>query len=189
MNIKLEDCNSVEDIWEWMDEVGTPMNEDEEFELRHKIKVKENMKKTIATFDDKDWPDYYPDSLKPISWCIDGKFAGPNRYWNKYLPTASKSSRLFIKTLMFDIFYDKGVPVEVCKGYVDWLVKRMTVKMGDCDTQFSVSFKEDDEMFDPSKSKKYHEMTERELGFDKKQANALLNFLCTKIKDIYDRCE
>lgn len=139
---------------------------------------------------EQEWPEWYPEQLKDISWNVEnGKVAGVNNYWNKYLPTSAKSSRLFVKTVMLDIFYDHGVPVEVGENYIEWIIKRFTFCMTEDDNEFRISRKKDKNKKPLFDKNEYYEMAKKEIGFNKTQANQMLRYLLQKTKDIYDHCE
>ena len=136
-----------------------------------------------------DWPSNYPEQLKDISWNINGDVAGVNNYWNKYLPTSAKSSKLFVKSVMLDIFYNNGVPVEVGENYIEWIIKRFTFCMTEEDNEFRISQKKDKDKKPLFDKNEYYTMAKKELGFDKKQAGDMLKYLLKETKSIYDHCE
>lgn len=136
-----------------------------------------------------DWPEFYPESLKPVSWCIDGEVAGVNNYWNKYLDQSSRGSRKFVKILLSDILYINGYPVEVSNGFVEWFIKRFTFCMLYDENEFRISYKKDKNKKPIFTKEDYYNIAKKELGIDKKEATKLLKYLFDNMKLYYNKCE
>ena len=135
-----------------------------------------------------DWPDFYPDHLKLISWCIDGKAAGPYSYWTKDLDPFYDESPLYVKSIMTDIFTDNKVSIDFCKNYIDWILKRFTFYMGYNDNEFKYSLKKDKKTKQPIfNAADYYKMADKEFGFDKKAAAELLKYVISETLKFYNQ--
>jgi hypothetical protein len=76
------------------------------------------------------WPEKYPDRLKPISWCIDGRCAGPHRYFNRHLPYHKRGDSAFMKQTLMDAFTKSGMkPSQAMDCMAQHLVDGFTVMM------------------------------------------------------------
>ena len=140
--------------------------------------------------EEKTWPDFYPETLKEVSWVIDGKFAGPLAWYNRHLPFSAKGNGRFIKTMLLDWFYKNGCPSEVCEDWVQWVAGRVTVKMGWDDNTFTVTTKKQNKEH-PEKAwfdeEEFFKMSKRVLGFDKKQAVTMLKSAMKWLMDSYSK--
>lgn len=86
------------------------------------------------------FPEGYPNSLKPFSWCI-GEIAGPQRTWNKYCKVGKElaSSQCFLKNCITQVFADNGL--ETANDMRDYVVKCFTIYFSEC--EFKVSMRKD----------------------------------------------
>ena len=131
----------------------------------------------------KDFPTFYPDELKPISWCIDGKAAGPQKFYTKYVHYSKKGSPYFMKNAMMTILTENGINrTGAIDKMVDYLISNFTVYVGYNDTEFNISAKKDE-----NKRQTFDKLTWQnhieECGIDKKFA---MNFLKTMLRELND---
>ena len=104
------------------------------------------LKSNLRRGSDDGFPEYYPDRLKSISWKIDGKCAGPHRYFNRHLPHETRGDSCFVKQAELDILAKKGIPItKEIDSMVQYLVDCFTVWMKDDDNQFSITVRKDKE--------------------------------------------
>lgn len=137
----------------------------------------------------KDWPEHYPDSLKRISWCIDGEVAGVNAHWNRYIAPSLKSSELFVNNVMIKLFKEQGIDASFCKPYVEWLTSKFTFYMGYDETEFRIAYKKDKNKQPLFNKDEYVKMTKDILKLEKKEANELLRYMLKETAMTYNRCE
>lgn len=161
------------------------MYDEEYLEKLYKHHQKGAVKKDLASINvsnkEPDWPTFYPEHLKLLSWCIDGKVAGPYRYWNKHLDKDYSESPIFIKSVMIGIFEDKNIRGTFVENYVTWIADRLVIYMGYNDTEFKYSLKKE-----KYNDKDYCKMAKKELGFDKQQAMEMLKHVLGETLKFYN---
>ena len=145
------------------------------------------MKKSNNKFESKNWPEYYPERLKMISWCIEGKngpIAGPMPYYTRHLDYSTKGDSLFVKQVLVSWFEKNGTPHEVCNEACQYVAKMFTVYFTDENGEFQISAKKDKETKKPLFDEKKWEQIWQ--GMDKKWRNACLKMMLKELKRVYD---
>ena len=135
-----------------------------------------------------EFPEYYPQRLKKVSWCIqkdDGEsFAGVMPYYNRHLDYAVKDSQLFLKCMVKTAFINRGVDgSKMVDDAAQYVATHCTCYFSE--DEFHFSFKKDKEtkktLFDEDEWMKIFKGT-----FTKAQSMALLKFILSDVKRLYD---
>lgn len=137
-----------------------------------------------------DFPSFYPEKLKKISWCVDGKAAGPNRFWNRNLPYSTRGSSLFMKTVLVDMMKKKEIVVnDNLDALLEYAAKCITVYMREEDTQFNATMKKDKDGKQLFNSDEWMTLCEKCGIKGKRKASELLKGLVVELVDTYNSIE
>lgn len=134
-----------------------------------------------------EWPLQYPEELKEVSWCLENKCAGPNRWYVKALPETSKHSRLFIKNVLIDWFKSQGIAYSFANEWCQWITERITVWLGFDEGEFIVGWKKDKDKNPIFNKNEYVKMSEQTLGLKDAESLVLLTSARKYLKEYYTR--
>lgn len=132
-----------------------------------------------------EFPEFYPESLKPISWNL-GEMAGPNKYFNKHLNSSAKSSKLFVKNVFETVFLEQGLEIsKPINDLLQYLLKCFTIYFTEENGEFKISMKKDKDKNKIFSQNELYRLGDG-LNFEPKQINQLVKHILTRTCEIYN---